>query len=301
MRKEVIQYSISDLEKITGIKAHTIRVWERRYNLIEPQRTETNIRFYCQKEMQKLLDVVLLYNQGLKISQIAAMTQKEREEMMAELSEQDNAIELRKDCMIASVLEFNEEKFLTIFDNYENQFGLIDALKKFIWPFIENTSLLYVSGAFNLAHENFIQQIIKRRLQARVDQISSSECEKGQVLRFLPQGENQVLYTATMEYACRRAGYKTINLGRNIGFEELEMIAENVELDLVLTVLDTEFKEMAVVPYIQKIKSIFPDSQLVVSGYQAYHRTYESIQHVIVLRSTADVVDMFIDSSKNEL
>lgn len=297
----MIQYSISDLEKITGIKAHTIRVWERRYNLIEPQRTETNIRFYCQKEMQKLLDVVLLYNQGLKISQIAAMTQKEREEMMAELSEQDNAIELRKDCMIASVLEFNEEKFLTIFDNYENQFGLIDALKKFIWPFIENTSLLYVSGAFNLAHENFIQQIIKRRLQARVDQISSSECEKGQVLIFLPQGENQVLYTATMEYACRRAGYKTINLGRNIGFEELEMIAENVELDLVLTVLDTEFKEMAVVPYIQKIKSIFPDSQLVVSGYQAYHRTYESIQNVIVLRSPADVVDMFIDSSKNEL
>jgi len=251
--------------------------------------------------MQKLLDVVLLYNQGLKISQIAAMTQKEREEMMAELSEQDNAIELRKDCMIASVLEFNEEKFLTIFDNYENQFGLIDALKKFIWPFIENTSLLYVSGAFNLAHENFIQQIIKRRLQARVDQISSSECEKGQVLIFLPQGENQVLYTATMEYACRRAGYKTINLGRNIGFEELEMIAENVELDLVLTVLDTEFKEMAVVPYIQKIKSIFPDSQLVVSGYQAYHRTYESIQNVIVLRSPADVVDMLIDSSKNEL
>lgn len=297
----MIQYSISDLEKITGIKAHTIRVWERRYNLIEPQRTETNIRFYCQKEMQKLLDVVLLYNQGLKISQIAAMTQKEREEMMAELSEQDNAIELRKDCMIASVLEFNEEKFLTIFDNYENQFGLIDALKKFIWPFIENTSLLYVSGAFNLAHENFIQQIIKRRLQARVDQISSSECEKGQVLIFLPQGENQVLYTATMEYACRRAGYKTINLGRNIGFEELEMIAENVELDLVLTVLDTEFKEMAVVPYIQKIKSIFPDSQLVVSGYQAYHRTYESIQNVIVLRSPADVVDMLIDSSKNEL
>lgn len=248
--------------------------------------------------MQKLLDVVLLYNQGLKISQIAAMTQKEREEMMAELSEQDNAIELRKDCMIASVLEFNEEKFLTIFDNYENQFGLIDALKKFIWPFIESTSLLYVSGAFNLAHENFIQQIIKRRLQARIDQISPSECEKGQVLIFLPQGENQVLYTATMEFACRRAGYKTINLGRNIGFEELEMIAENVELDLVLTVLDTEFKEMAVVSYIQKLKSIFPESQLIVSGYQAYHRTYESIQNVVVLRSPADVVDMLVDSSQ---
>src|SRR5690625_8016466 len=113
--------------------------------------------------------------------------------MMAELSEQDNAIELRKDCMIASVLEFNEEKFLTIFDNYENQFGLIDALKKFIWPFIENTSLLYVSGAFNLAHENFIQQIIKRRLQARVDQISSSEHEKVMVLILFTPGQKQVL------------------------------------------------------------------------------------------------------------
>src|SRR5690625_4886559 len=79
------------------------------------------------------------------------------------------------------------------------------------------------------------------------------------------------------------------------------MIAENVELDLVLTVLDTEFKEMAVVAYIQKIKSIFPDSQVVVSGYQAYHRTYESIENVIVLRSPADVVDMLIDSSNTEL
>jgi len=293
----VIQYSISDLEKITGIKAHTIRIWERRYNLIEPQRTETNIRFYCQGEMQKLLDVVLLYNHGHKISQIAAMSQKEREQMMAKLSEQDNVIELRKDCMVASVLEFNEEKFLTIFDNYENKFGLVVALKRFVWPFIESTSLLYVSGAFDLAHENFIQQIVKRRIQARIDQMSLSECDQGQVLIFLPQGEDQVLYTATMEYACRKSGYKTINLGENIGFEELKMIADNVEIDMVLTILDTEFKEMAVVPFIQKLKSVFPQSQLIISGYQAYYRTYESIRDVVVLRSPADVVDMIMESS----
>lgn len=293
----MIEYSIGDLEKITGIKAHTIRIWERRYNLIEPQRTETNIRFYCQNEMQKLLDVVLLYNHGYKISQLASMSQKEREEMMATLSEEDSVIELRKDCMIASVLEFNEEKFLTIFDNYENKFGLVVALKRFVWPFIESTSLLYVSGAFNLAHENFIQQIVKRRIQARIDQISLSECDRGQVLIFLPPGEDQILYSATMEYACRKAGYKTINLGENIGFEELQMIAENVKIDLVLTVLDTEFKEMAVVPFIQKLKSVFPEGQLIISGYQAFYRTYESIHDVVVLRSPADVVDMITDSA----
>ncbi|HLT95056.1 MAG TPA: MerR family transcriptional regulator, partial [Membranihabitans sp.] len=104
-----LQYSIGDLEKITGIKAHTIRMWERRYDLIKPNRTKSNVRMYSQADMEKLQDVVLLYDKGVKISQIAGMCAAERASMLRELGASDDVLELRKDCFTASILEFNEE------------------------------------------------------------------------------------------------------------------------------------------------------------------------------------------------
>lgn len=298
----MIRYSISDLEKITGIKAHTIRIWEKRYSLIQPQRTESNIRFYSDGELQKLLGVVLLYNHGLKISQIASMGMSEREEMLSELSKKDDALELRKDCVTASVLEFNEEKFITVFDNYEKRYGLCQALKEYIWPFFENTSLLYFSGAFNIAHENFINQIVKRRIQARIDEIPLSDCTReGRVLVFLPRGEDHDVYASALEYACRKTGYITVNLGKNIGLAELEAVSGSMHFDKVVTILDTGYKEMSVVPFVRKIKSMFPNSQLIVSGYQAFQRMRESMHDVVVLRSPVDVIDMIRGADSEDL
>ncbi len=290
----MIQYSISDLEKITGIKAHTIRMWERRYDLIQPHRTKSNVRLYSQEDMQKLQDVVLLYDKGVKISQIAAMETEERATMLDELSDHDGILELRKDCFTASILEFNEEKLTTLFDNYEKRHGFLKTLADYVWPYIENSSLLYMSGAFNLAHENFVNQVIKRKIMARIDSIPANDHNsKGMVLIFLPPGEQKELYTAGVEYACRLRGYHTLNMGLNIGLEELEAISQSVLPDYVLTMLDTDFKMMAVESYLKRISAIFPDAKLVVCGHLASSHRNISIPNLDILQHSSDMLSFF--------
>lgn len=290
----MIQYSISDLEKITGIKAHTIRMWEKRYDLIQPDRTKSNVRLYNQEDMQKLQDIVLLYDQGLKISQIAAMDCGERGMMLRKFSAKDEALELRQDCFTASILEFNEEKLNTLVDNYEKRHGFLHTLTDYIWPYIENSSLLYVSGAFNLAHENFINQVVKRKTMARIDALPPNHCGgRGRVLIFLPPGENRELYTAGMEYACREKGYFTLNMGRNIGLEELQAISVSAKPDYIVSMIDTDFKYMAVGSYLTKITNLFPDSEVVVCGHQAATLN-ESFNGVTTFKNPAGLINYFI-------
>ncbi|WP_236974509.1 MerR family transcriptional regulator [Membranihabitans maritimus] len=265
----MINYSISDLETITGIKAHTLRVWEKRYGVIEPKRTPSNIRYYNEADMKKLLDIVLLYNNGFKISQIASLTSSEIEEELKKLGKVDENIELRQDCITASVMEFNEEKFKTLFENYERKNGLIATMTEYILPFLDNSSLLYMSGTFNLAHENFITQIVKRKLIAGIEDLEANCCNsKGKVLIFLPSGEYQELYLAYMEYICRYYKFNTVNLGLNLGFEELECVSQQIEPDLILTMIHTEFKAMSTQNYFEKLNSIFPGSKILATGCQ---------------------------------
>lgn len=289
----MIQYSIRDLEKITGIKAHTIRMWEKRYDLIQPDRTKANVRLYSQEDMQKLQDIVLLYDQGMKISQIAAMECGERALMLRKFSDKDDALELRQDCFTASILEFNEEKLTTLVDNFEKRHGFLKTLTEYIWPYIENSSLLYVSGAFNLAHENFISQMVKRKTMARIDSIPPSHCGGlGRVLIFLPPGENKELYTAGIEFSCRQKGYYTLNMGMNIGLEEMQAIGGSVKPDYVVTMIDTDFKYMAVGSYLKKITDVFPDADVFVCGHQA--STFnESVEQVTIFKNPSDLLLYF--------
>lgn len=288
-----MQYSIGDLEKITGIKAHTIRMWERRYDLIQPDRTKSNVRLYSQDDMQKLQDVVLLYDKGVKISQIAAMGTAERAYKLQELGAVDEVLELRKDCFTASILEFNEEKLTTLLDNYEKRHGFLKTLTQYVWPYLENSSLLYVSGAFNLAHENFVNQVVKRKILAHIDEIPWCECGKqGKVLLFLPPGEGKDHYTAGIEYTCRRNGYRTFNMGLNIGFDELEAISQRLKPDVIVTMVDTDFTMMSVGPYLKKVKGIFPDSDLIACGHQV--STFQgSIDRVTLLPTPTDIIGHF--------
>lgn len=288
-----MQYSIGDLEKITGIKAHTIRMWERRYDLIQPDRTESNVRLYSQEDMQKLQDVVLLYDKGVKISQIAAMGTAERASKLQELGAVDEVLELRKDCFTASILEFNEEKLTTLLDNYEKRHGFLKTLTHYVWPHLENSSLLYVSGAFNLAHENFVNQVVKRKILAHIDEIPWCECGKqGTVLIFLPPGESKDHYTAGIEYTCRHNGYRTFNLGLNIGFDELEAISQRLQPDVLVTMVDTDFTMMSVGPYLSKLSGVFPHSNIIAFGHQASN-FQGNIDRVNLLPTPTDVIGYF--------
>lgn len=164
-----------------------------------------------------------------------------------------------------------------------------------MWPFLENSPLLYVSGAFNLAHENFVNQVVKRKIMAHIDQIPWCDCgEKGKVMIYLPPGENKDHYTSGIEYICRSQGYRTLNMGMNIGVDELEAISRRLCPDVIVTMLDTDFTRMAVGTYLRKVRDIFPQAKMVVCGHQVASYD-EDIPQITLIPRPADVINHFSD------
>ncbi|GAA5221768.1 MerR family transcriptional regulator [Membranihabitans marinus] len=290
----MINYSISDLETITGIKAHTIRMWEKRYALITPKRTPSNIRYYTEDDLKKLLDVVLLYNNGNKISQIATMSTCERARKLTKLGENDQNIELRQDCLTAAVLDFDEQKFTTLLDNYGKKHGLMKAVSDYIFPFIENSALLYMCGTLNQAHENFVTQIVRKKLITAIEGMDVPACDKrGKVLIFLPSGEFQELYLAYMEYVCKFNCFQTLNIGLNLSFDDLAAVSQKVKPCCILTMIHTEFKTMSTQSYLNQLSTIFPDSKLVVTGCQVEGHCRSQLKQHHVLGHISELADFF--------
>ena len=148
-------YSIKDLEKLSGIKAHTIRIWEQRYNLIKPKRTQTNIRYYDDEELRKLLNVALLNKNGYKISHIANFSPANMNQIVSDLSATDPKSS-HSDNLTIAMINMDEGKFHQIIDSKIKTLGFEQMMMDVIFPFLDKLYLLWLTGSINSAHENFI-------------------------------------------------------------------------------------------------------------------------------------------------
>lgn len=156
-------YSISDLEKLSGIKAHTIRVWEQRYSIIEPKRTKTNIRYYQDADLKFLLNIALLNKNGIKISKIAKMSKGEIAEKVAAISEINFEYGTQLDALTISMIEMDESKFDRIVSTNIQQSGFEHTMLEIIYPFLEKLSVLWLTGSINPVQENFMSYLIRQK------------------------------------------------------------------------------------------------------------------------------------------
>ncbi len=150
------KYSIKDLEQITGIKAHTIRIWERRYDIIQPERTQTNIRFYSDEDLKRLLNISMLNASGIKISHLAKFNISELEAKVIELSQTDHLDDASIKKLILATINFNEDLFENILSNSINDIGIEDTISEILFPFFQQVGVLWQVGSINPAQEHFI-------------------------------------------------------------------------------------------------------------------------------------------------
>ena len=162
-------YSIKDLEKLSGIKAHTIRVWEQRYGLLEPKRTKTNIRYYQDEDLRFLLNVALLNKNGLKISKIAELEKEEVAEKVAAISEINFEYGTQLDALTLSMIEMDEYKFDRIINTNIDQLGFERTMLEIIYPFLDKLSVLWLTGSINPVQESFITYLIRQKIIAAID------------------------------------------------------------------------------------------------------------------------------------
>jgi DNA-binding transcriptional MerR regulator/methylmalonyl-CoA mutase cobalamin-binding subunit len=232
----VASYSIKDLEKLTGVKAHTIRIWEQRYELISPQRTGTNIRFYTDEEAKRLLKVAALYHQGFKISKIASMSEVEINDSILALEHSTGNEHGVLEKLTLAMIDLSEEQFLTVFNQCILDRGFKETMIHTIYPFLQKVGVMWQVGDVHPAQEHFISNLIRQKLITAIDSLYSPQKESDpKVILFLPEGELHELGLLFYSYLLKEMGYPVIYLGQSVPAEDLVKVAEKYDSKLFVS------------------------------------------------------------------
>jgi DNA-binding transcriptional MerR regulator len=292
MQRLVAVYSINDLEKLSGIKAHTLRIWEQRYGIIEPKRTPTNIRYYQDDDLKFILNVALLKKRGVKISKIAKMSRREIAEMAASFSDVDISYSTQLDALTISMIEMNEYKFTRILDTNIRQMGFEQAMMEVIYPFLEKLNVLWLTGSINPAQENFIGAIIRQKLIAAINDLPvEPNSAKASFLLFLPEGERQELSLLFMHYLLRKRGFRSIYLGQEISLYDLKDACNTLHPHFIFTMISETFAKEPVQRYVDSMAESCPEARILLTGYQVVAQQVPSTKQVQVIQSLPETLD----------
>ena len=235
-------YSINDIEALTGIKAHTLRIWEKRYGLITPKRTETNIRYYEDDDLKKLLNIALLNRNGFKISAIAKMSPEEMLEEVATLTEVDIDYDDQIDTLTLSMIELDEDKFNRIIDKHIEERGFENTLFEIVFPLLDKVSGMWMSGSFKRVHEYFLSFMIRRKIVAAIEEMKNEDGPDNgkRVLIFLFNESIFGLSFILAHFLLRRRGFKVTNIGNSVLPQDILDAANLCKPDYIFTFYDVQ-------------------------------------------------------------
>ncbi len=231
-------YQITELEQLTGIKAHTIRIWEKRYNLIEPDRTSTNYRRYNDDQVKKLLNVSTLLSNGYKISKIAELNDKEIHHKILEShigTDEDVICTSFINDLLTSIINFDESAFEKTYSAVATRFGLFNAMLNVFYPLLNKIGLLWTVDNVNPSQEHFASCLIKRKLMAATDGLPMTKKKKKKFLLLLLPGEWHDISLLFANYMIRSKGYETIYLGQDVPYENISLVIKQTQPDVLLT------------------------------------------------------------------
>jgi MerR family transcriptional regulator, light-induced transcriptional regulator len=287
-----MSYQIADLEQLTGIKAHTIRIWEKRYCLIEPQRTSTNIRFYDDEQVKKLLNVSTLISMGYKISRIAKLSSKELSEIISQLNQfspEDAVCASYINELTSAMISYNEPAFEKVFSAAITRFGIYSAMMKVFYPFLFKTGVLWTVSKTMPAQEHFASAIMRRKLLSAIDGLPPAHKHNKSFLLFLPPNEWHETGLLFADYLIRSKGYRTTYLGQNVPFENLDQITKQIAPTALLTfvVARTDVKRLAT--EFHKLCDAVKGLTILVSGATEILNEIPESSCICLLREPADL------------
>lgn len=263
------KYSIKELESLTGIKAHTIRVWEKRYGIIEPERTATNIRYYSDRDVKRIMNVAILNHHGIKISKISSLSDDELTQKVMQLTmhcrEEDRLIDL----LVAAMIELDEFKFEKILNSTIFKIGFEETVQTVVYPFLERIGVLWQTGSINVAQEHFMSHLIKHKLIVAIDSLPPVEPKPyNQFMLFLPEEEQHEIGLLFYYYLLKKAGYFVIYLGQALPFADLKEICDIRKPNYLLTSFVCTQSNVEVSSYIIKLNSIPQPKKIYITGVQ---------------------------------
>ncbi len=219
-------FTIKDIENITGIKAHTIRVWDQRYNFLKPQRSDTNIRHYSNNELITVLNIALLNKNGFKISHIDKMSEADVKAKIFALTQAQAQQERTVNELIEHMIDLDVDKVEKILDNFISSKGIERTITQIIFPFLERIGILWLTNRINPAQEHLVTNIIRQKLILGIDGVKSPIQTNKSVLLFLPEGEHHELGLLFIYYLLKSRGIRVYYIGANAPLKDVEYLTQ---------------------------------------------------------------------------
>ena len=284
-------FTIKDLENLSGIKAHTIRIWEQRYSFLKPSRTGTNIRYYSNDELKKLLNVALLNKYGYKISHIDKLSDSELKEKILCLNQLDAQMERGVNELIRNMVDLDMEKFEGVLDNYIILKGIEKTIIQIVFPYLEKIGILWLTNHINPAQEHLVTNIIRQKLIVGIENIRSSVHSNTKVLLFLPEGEFHELGLIFMNFLLKSRGVGTVYLGCSVPIDDLEFVVRQKKPDYIFTHLTSGGHKFNFEKFLSTVIKKFPTVPVIISGKltQGYEKKLNP--PVTLIKSFSGVLD----------
>jgi len=263
-------YSIKDIEKLSGIKAHTIRIWEQRYQLITPLRTETNIRFYDDHQLRYMLNVSLLSKNGFKISKISQWSESEFHSKVQHLYEQtlihDSSIQLDLSAndLMGAMIEMDAQKFHRIYEFSVMLHGFKKTITQLIYPYLEKVGILWSIGQINPAQEHFTSCLVRQKIIAAIDRLEEPS-SGDKYLLVLPEGEHHEIGLLLAQYIIKESGNRVYYLGQDLPVANLEQAIKTIRPHMMVTFMVDPTIVGSAESLIKTILAVDPDTKLLVA------------------------------------
>ncbi len=284
-------FTIKDLENLSGIKAHTIRIWEQRYNFIKPSRTKTNIRYYTSEELKMILNVSLLNKYGFKVSHINKMTGAELKEKILSLNQAQAQQERLVNEMLQCMIDMDMDQFELVLDNFIAAKGIEKSINFLVFPFLEKVGILWLTNHINPAQEHLVTNIIRQKLIVGIEKTYALLKISKKVLLFLPEGEHHELGLLFMQYILKSRGASVIYLGSSVPIKDIEYVVKTLKPDYLYTHLTAVGKNFHFDKFISNILQQVPNTPLVISGYLAACWHKKAPTSVAFKKSFAEVME----------
>lgn len=261
-------YSIGELSVLSQIKPHTIRIWEQRYKLLVPSRSEGNTRYYSEFQLMKLLNVALLNKSGVKISHIANYSDKELIEKASEVTQNNHSIEVAVEQFMVASMQFDQQKTENLFRKYIEQHGINDTYEKIIFPYLRIVGNLWVNGKITPGHEHFFTNLCKQNLFSVIDQLPFKIKNKSKIILSLPEWDLHELGILYYNYLFKQSGYECTYLGQAVPAIDVIQTAKTINAQYIISTFIGPTSRKQVNKYIDELMSQLSSVELIISGPQ---------------------------------
>ena len=260
------RFTIRDIEHMTGIKAHTLRIWEQRYNLFTAKRKESKHRYYDNDDLKALLQIAFLYHNGWKISRIAQLTPEAILKAVtdSEINTQNYKIAVLK--LLDAAINFNEKAFVDLLNELIEKVGLEACITQVCYPFLQRVGLLWMTNNIIPAQEHFSSYLIQHKIIAETDKLPDAPANTEGIVLFTPDGEYHELPLLFINYLLRKNNWRTIYLGSDVKLQDLQKFHSDKNISYLLLHVITNFSGWEIDDYLEKLCTAFPDKKIVASG-----------------------------------